>query len=277
MPETLSDSTIAIFRALAGERADRFAIDFVAAEYRRVLRTGDLTLDAAADRLEDPIDCLKIIAGHYLFSRRGRDKGDLSDAAAAALGLAAQPDNLSHEPIWPAFEAACESRNIKASESNHRTALEGLVELAERVRSLHDASVAVWLEDRIVDHGRLEECFNALVEIRGLGPKVASSLLRDFVFLFELNESVQPIDLIFLLPVDKWAREIAPILVEEDGVDQMADWVLAGKLVKYARRAGVCPVRFSMGLAYFGLREVRHPAHFGRLVRQLGASRATLR
>ena len=43
------------------------------------------------------------------------------------------------------------------------------------------------------------------------------------------------------------------------GIDEAADWILAGKVSKYARCAGVSGIRLNMGMSYFGAHHVRSP------------------
>ena len=54
------------------------------------------------------------------------------------------------------------------------------------------------------------------------------------------------------------ARHIVP----EPGMEKAADWVIAGKVAKYTRRAGVSAIRFNMGATFFGQRRVRDPNRF---------------
>jgi len=45
-------------------------------------------------------------------------------------------------------------------------------------------------------------------------------------------------------------------------MEDAADWIVAGKISKYARRARVSSIRFNMGVTYFGQKIVKEPDRF---------------
>jgi hypothetical protein len=97
------------------------------------------------------------------------------------------------------------------------------------------------------------------VDIRGVGPKTTSTFLRDVALLYGLEDQIDHIDRLYLQPVDRWTRLLAEMIVAELDEEHVADWIIAGKLAKYTRRAGVSGVRFNMGTSYFGTRRVFSP------------------
>ena len=54
----------------------------------------------------------------------------------------------------------------------------------------------------------------------------------------------------------------------EIDIDETIDWVLAGKLTKYARRSGASGLKLNMGATYFGTQEVREPERFDRVIEE---------
>jgi hypothetical protein len=118
---------------------------------------------------------------------------------------------------------------------------------------------------------RIEPQFLRLVDIRNVGPKLSSLLMRDVTFLYGLEDQIDPVDRLYVQPIDKWIRLIAPYVCDDPGIEDAADWVLAGKISKYTRRAGVSGVRFNMGATFFGAREVRSMEEFPYAIEEMTA------
>lgn len=217
-----------------------------------------------------PYRCLQAFFAHYAFARRGRDRDDLASIAVTALRRTSSEDGFERllqqedgAELWENFQAVCAERGRKNSEQLNRGLIAGMLELAQEIYALDGTgSIAGWVRQSVMQTTRLEAQFLRIVDIRGVGPKTTSTFLRDTVFLFGLEDEIDHQDRLYLQPVDKWLRlfaiEIVPELEGEDAVD----WIVAGKIAKYARRAGVSGVRFNMGASFFGAREVREPARF---------------
>jgi hypothetical protein len=52
-------------------------------------------------------------------------------------------------------------------------------------------------------------------------------------------------------------------------MDKAADWIIAGKISKYSRRAGVSGIAFNMGSTYFGQKIVKDPAGFEEALKKV--------
>lgn len=256
-----------IYRILADRFADQYVESFLIPQLGKASRKDWKTLQQWCDELEDPLSSLRVLLGYYAFSRRGKDREELSRIALRSLDqvlenrtideLLVQPNGLE---LWTCFVAECANRGKKPNENQNRGLVQGLLELAQEIYRIDEiGSVAGWVAEGVQQTGRLEPQFLRIVDIRGVGPKNTSTFLRDMVFLYDLETSVMAADRIYMQPVDRWLRAICRFAVPEPDLEEAPDWIVAGKINKYARRAGVSLVRFDLGLTYFGQRIVRSP------------------
>jgi hypothetical protein len=221
--------------------------------------------EAARAMLCDPIGCLRGIFSEYAFARRGKERHDLASMAVEALKRTVAVTDILREDdaviLWRAFEEVCLERGRKPMEQLNRGVVQGLAELAQEI-SAHgvSGSIALWIVDAARNNGRIENQFMRMVDVRGVGPKLSSLILRDVVYLFNLEDRIEPMDRLYFQPVDRWSRVIAEFVVED--YDDPADWILAGKLSKIARKSGTKGCMFNMGVTYYGTRVVHTPDEF---------------
>ncbi|MBS1714520.1 MAG: hypothetical protein JST30_09315 [Armatimonadetes bacterium] len=273
----LDPRAVAIMKKMAGDFADRYAEEFLLGHVRKSLGSAAGDKKATADCLESPYESLLVFYSHYAFARRGKDRDDLSKLASDALRrLAAstpfeevlgQADGTA---LWSAFEQVCADAHKKSGEQQNRGPIQGMLELAQEIhRQDPELSLATWIVDGVEDDGRLEDRHMRIVDIRGVGPKSASTFVRDMVWLYDVEDDIEPADRIFVQPVDRWLRLMVKFVVPEPGLDDPADWIVAGKVSKYTRRAGVSGIGFNMGTTYFGQKIVQNPAKFEGELREL--------
>ena len=259
-------------RALAGPCADSYVQDYLAAHLRKVLKSPGTTTEDLWQDLQDPAESLRAFFGHHVFARRGRDRDELARAALAAIdalaaetGFDAALASRDGAALWDRFVAACEARGVKPNEPQNRGPVQGMLELAQEIHRLEPgASLASWVAEGVWETGRIEPQYLRIVDIRGIGPKSSSMFVRDVVHLAGLEESVDPAERLYLHPVDRWLRAIVRFVVPEPDLDEPPDWIVAGKIAKYTRRAGVSGIRFNMGTTYFGQRIVHEVEHLER-------------
>lgn len=257
----------ALVRLLAGDRADRYIAEFILQPIERLLDESPLTIQDVRETFSDAYDCLRIIYGQYAFSRRGKDRHELAQIALEALDRTCGPDDFEQflaEPdaslLWKNFEAVCEDCSRKPMPQLNMGVVAGICELAQEIYRIDNVgSIAGWILKGILQTDRVEPQFLRVVDIRGVGPKIASTLMRDVVYIFSVERQVDRLDRIYIQPIDKWIRLLASYTVPEPNPSEMADWILAGKITKYARLAGVSGIRFNFGATYFGLKEVKMP------------------
>jgi hypothetical protein len=266
-----------LLRTLGGERAYRYVAEVLLPSLGRC--TGDRapTPASISKNLQSGYKSLAVIYGHYAFARRGKDRLQLSHTALEALRKTASEDDFVQflslsdaSSLWEAFVRVAQEQGHKPMEQLNRGAVAGMAELAQEIFEIDgNGSIFAWIAKGIRQTGRIEPQFMRMVDVRGVGPKLTSLILRDVVFLAGLEDALDPADRIYIQPIDKWIRLLAPYVVDEPDADEMADWILAGKIAKYTRRAGVSGIRFNMGATYFGLREVRVPENLERCIVRL--------
>lgn len=253
-------------RRLASEKAIRFQNDVLLPQMARVLRISTPSLAAVRDALTDPYLALKVIYGHYAFARRGNGRGEYAELALDALEcVVGAPNQLTRvfarqqpEMLWEAFDAICRQNGRKPNEQLNRGLLEGFMALATSIYEEDgEGNIFGWIHEGIVMTQRVEQHFTRFVEARGIGPKLASLILRDAVWMANQENVIEWSDRLYLQPVDSWVRHLAAYLISEAHSTSTADWVLAGKIAKAARRAEVSGINLNHGIQYFGNQEVR--------------------
>jgi hypothetical protein len=268
-------STVVLMRRIAGEYGDRYVGEVLLPSLARAARADAASIKDVRDALSDPYRCLEAVYAHYAFSRRGRDRNELAQIAVEALHQAVRPaafEQFLNQPdasvLWDHYVEVSRRYRRKPMEQLNRGVIAGLAELAQEVyRCDGVGSIANWVFKGVLQTDRLESQFLRIVDIRGVGPKLGSLFVRDAAFIFGLEEQIDPIDRLYLQPVDKWLRLMAPYLGED--AEDSADWVLAGKLAKYTRRVGVSGVRFNMGVTYLGSKVARVAESFDDVISDL--------
>lgn len=268
----LNQEEITFLRQLAGRMADGYEADILIPALTAALSIESRERGDIHAALLDPFRCLRAIYSHYAFARRGSDRTDLSHAAVQALRRTLdgrpiqellQEDNGAK--LWDMFCQICEDRKIRNAEQLNRGVIAGMVELAQEIYHLDGiGSIASWVASAVNRTRRLEVAFLRIVDIRGVGPKAASTLLRDLVFLFGIEDILDHSEQIYVQPIDRWVRLAALWAIPELDGSGSADWIIAGKFPKCARRSGVSGIRANMGAMYFGARVVHDPACFDR-------------
>lgn len=273
----LDPRVVGLIRTLAGEYADKYASEYVLGHLGKLLSVAEPDRDSIANSLEDPINSLVAYFGHYAFARRGKDREALAKLSVAALkqvvsqlGARSILGAEHGQPLWEEFARQCEQKGRKIHELQDRGPVQGVLELAQEIERISPGdSIATWVEDTVLTTGQLEPIYARIVDIRGVGPKNASTFLRDICWIFDIEKDIIPQDRLVVQPIDRWMRQIVPYVVPEQDLKDPADWVIAGKVSKYVRRAGVSEIAFNMGVTYFGQSVARSPERLASALREL--------
>lgn len=271
-----------ILQRIAGEKADKFQKEVLYPQLARAMRLPTATAQEVRDALADPYYAFRAMLGYYAFAKRGNDRLEYSGFALQALErvLGGKKENFSAflasenapQQLWDAFVQVCQEHQRKVNEQLNRGLIEGLAGYAQRIYA-EDEIGNIWMviQQEIVRKGRVEPIYNEITEIKGIGPKVGSLVLRDMVALYDLESKIDPADYHYLQPVDSWIRRIGPLLSDEITADT-ADWVIAGKLSKLCRRNRVSGVRFNQGVQYLAIVELRQIDRLKDYLRALAKS-----
>ena len=276
VPE-LDPRAIQVFKRLSEEFSVKYAEEFLFPHLRRVLEIEEEGTEPVKEALLTARGSLLAFFCHYAFARRGKDREDLSRFALEAvqrvqgdgdfIDLLKLEDGTS---LWEAFADICTENRRKNNESQNRGLIQGMLELSQEIHEADGVgSIAGWMISGVTKTRRLEPQFERVVDIRGVGPKSTSTFMRDMAYMFELEQQVEPADRIYIHPIDRWLRMMARYLVPETGMEKVADWIIAGKISKYSRRAGVSGIAFNMGSTYFGQRVVKDPDNFEEALKKL--------
>lgn len=277
MTSELDERDLAILRTISKEWGDAYVKDDLLPSLASAARMPSRKVADIREALSDPFWFLVLFFSNYAFARRGKDRDELAKLAVTAVKTCTSPETIQEllaqsdgEALWEAFDSLCRENHRKSSEQLNKGILAGTIELAQEIAQLgQSGSVADWVVEGIQRTGRIEPQFLRIVDIRGMGPKTTSTLLRDLVYIFDLESEIDNIDRLYVQPMDKWVRAIGHEIIPEDVDDRTPDWVLAGKISKYARRARVSGVKFNMGASHFGTREVRDLTRLERALDEL--------
>ena len=275
----LDPHSVRVFKRLADEFSVRYADEFLYPHLQRLLEceSEEIDVEEIAEKIVTARASLVVFFCHYAFARRGKDRETLANFAFEALGRLQGDKEFSAvleldggEQLWEHFEAICQENRRKPNEAQNRGLLQGMLELSqENYRESGSGSLTTWLVETVQKTRRIEPCFERIVDIRGGGPKSTSTFMRDIVYIFDLEQIVEPADRIYIHPIDRWLRTISRYIVPEPNMEKAADWIIAGKISKYSRRAGVSGIAFNMGTTFFGQKLVKEPARFEDMLKKL--------
>lgn len=269
-----------ILRRLSGEKADKFQSEILYPQLARAMRMTSSLPQDVRDALAEPYYAFRAMLGYYAFAKRGNDRLEYSGYALQALenvlggnkkegfiDFLAMPD--APQRLWESFVEVCNANQRKTNEQLNRGIFEGLAGFAQKIYEEDDiGNVWTTIHQAIVRSGRVEPIYQQIVEIKGIGPKVGSLLLRDMVALYDLESHIETVDYHFLQPIDSWVRRIGPMLTDELE-DSSADWIIAGKLAKTCRRNHVSGVCVNQGIQYLAIVEVRQIDQLGEYLQKM--------
>ena len=188
------------------------------------------------------------------FARAGGEQADYSATAIRALRIAARPagfESLMSKPtadeiLWKRFLDICRSQGKKPNAKLNREVVSGIARFSMKSDK---RNIAARFEEQIVRDG-LAEAYLSLRQLRGVGKKIASFLLRDLVTALEIEDQI-PKDALWLLqPVDTWIKATAVYLWPD--LARTTESFIAFYLTKQCLKHNVSPIRFNQGAWYYG-------------------------
>lgn len=265
-----------IVETLAGKPADAYIAAKIVAQIASLLELDCDSLSDIRTALQDPRYVFVMLLGKYASQRRSDDLDKYSEVSARAVSLtlgnadfAEFLDSGDYESLWLSFAEICGQEGVKPREPELRSIIEGFAELGMEVYAQQgEENLLNWLSTEIRETSRLKHVFERLGLIKGLGPKSAGLLLRDLVLLSQMEDSVHFAHRLYLQPITASVRKVSKYIIPEAREEKLADWVIAGKLGKAARCAGVSGIRLNMGAHEFASQNSSNlPAAIQRIVR----------
>lgn len=124
-----------------------------------------------------------------------------------------------------------------------------VVSLVNFIQSNHKKNLLKFLIEKIKSK-KVNEAYKSLDEIWSIGPKIASLILRDIVYIYKLENHLNNKDYYFLQPIDTWVNKISQKvgLINKDKIykDEAKD--ITDKCFKY----GANPIHYNQGVWYIG-------------------------
>jgi hypothetical protein len=226
-----------------------YATDYQSMMFGVNLQRIDLTEEDLRDG--DAQSVLSFFLRYHAFARAGGEQagyGSIAYSAFDSLGL----DNDEEVPpttLWDAFVSGCEDEGKGVNERLNRGVVTGLANLANRRGNLF-----VWVRDEVQATGELRPVYLELNDITGIGRKIATFMLRDIVWFWDLEAQVANHDREYLHPIDRWVRRVAVLLWPElDGADRAA---IAQHLAQECDAHDISNAEFNQGAWYLGAREL---------------------
>lgn len=131
--------------------------------------------------------------------------------------------------------------------------VEMTISLMKFISKIPDHNLLKYLRDKFKTN-RVHELFNELQTIKGIGPKIASFVLRDFAVLFDLDKNLSKNDFMVLQPIDTWVKKVGLLLKLYNSMDVDENTVREA-IVDFCLEHSLPPARFNQGMWYFGFSE----------------------
>lgn len=206
-------------------------------------------------------DSLSIFLEGYAFERQGT-RPDYFPAGVDALLYCKQQNNNNvtqaiSNMIWQQFRQLLNKQGLNhrnnplypSTKPNNLQGIGNKLSIIEIViqNNIGQNSFASYLKEQIENTKDIQNAFNLIISIRGIGPKIASFYLRDLSDVMNIKlENIQNRQL--LQPVDIWVQRTVEILSNKPQSDkrQVAQWVLDNSLPNC-----LSPERVNMGIWFF--------------------------
>lgn len=205
----------------------------------------------------NPKEALRLIYRDFAFVRAGGERAGYGRIAQQALEEFEGESIPDPNQLWERFKAICIKEKLGVNQRLNSGVVKGLAKLASKHGNLFN-----WIKKEVETNGRLAPLALTLMNINGIGFKIATFILRDAVWVIgkatnkELEKRIKKEERVFLQPVDRWVQRIAGILWPEysEVKDMTAIAVmLAGECIN----ADVSGIEFNQGVWYFGSQVVR--------------------
>jgi len=129
-----------------------------------------------------------------------------------------------------------------------------VISIINFIQSIEHHNILLYLVD-LIKSRRIAEAYQQLDGIWSIGSKIASLILRDIVYIYELENVLETRDYYYLQPVDTWvhqiSRQIGIVEKEEIYNDESLD------IVDRCNEFGVNPIHYNQGAWYLGTNSLK--------------------
>lgn len=188
---------------------------------------------------------LSFLLRYHAFARAGGEQagyGNIAFSSIDALPLDEQ-GRIPGNELWGEFRDRCERRGIGVNERVNKGVIVGLSDLATR-----EGNPFLWMEKEVESSGRLSPVYEELLDIKGIGRKIATFIIRDVIWFLGLEDDVVSEDLKFLQPIDRWVRRVGEQMIP--GLTGMNRDAIATRLALECESRGISNAEFNQGAWY---------------------------
>jgi hypothetical protein len=211
--------------------------------------------------LENPQSGLEFFL-HNGFARAGGEQAGYGDIAVEALHNCVssagtyqaliEKDNTS-EIVWVEFERICEKQGKGVNKRVNEGVIKGLIKLSKESFQCNYNPLGYMINEI---ESSMTDAFLHLRNIKGIGDKIASFLLRDIVCILDAEMKIPQKHRIFLQPIDRWIKGTA-IYLWKDINERTPNWVIAQRIVDKCEEFEISGVRFNQGAWQYCVTEVK--------------------
>lgn len=124
-----------------------------------------------------------------------------------------------------------------------------VISIINFIQSIDHHNILLHLVD-LIKSRRIAEAYRQLDGIWSIGSKIASLILRDTVYIYELENILESKDYYYLQPIDTWVHQISRQIgiIKKDDIykDESLD------IVNRCHDFGVNPIHYNQGAWYLG-------------------------
>lgn len=124
-----------------------------------------------------------------------------------------------------------------------------VISIINFIQSIEHHNILFYLIE-LIKSRQIAEAYQQLDNIWSIGPKIASFILRDIVYIYELENMLETKDYYYLQPVDTWVHQISRNIgiVEKDDIYNNEALDIVDKCHEFE----VNPIHYNQGAWYMG-------------------------
>jgi hypothetical protein len=220
--------------------------------YRKnILKITNISLDDVTKALEnDPILGTKFVIRHAT-ARAGGEQAKYGEIICESLDKCSAnfggfekliKDENAPQIVYLEFSNICEQQSKKPNEKINKDLI---FDFLKRAQGHLTNNLFMWLKDSLINNGA-ESTYLELLKIHGINKKITSFILRDVVWLLNLEKNVKPGELIYLQPIDTWLKQIS-LELWNDFHQKVDEFIIAKRIVEKCNELGVSSLSFNQG------------------------------
>jgi len=207
--------------------------------------------------LRTPKDALFFILSYSFYQgRRNKISSQFEERAKNAVNLFWESNNIlstsaskitNKDKLKDCYKDLYDK--LKENEVNKEGDRLMIISLVNFIQSINQKNMVKFLIEEI-ESNAISEAYKNLDEIWSIGPKIASLILRNIVYIYELEKNLNKNDYYFLQPIDTWVHKLSKTigLINEDKIYEGEAKDITDKCFKFE----VNPIHYNQGAWYIG-------------------------